>query len=55
MFQLGGLEKHPIRNVIVNDQGTIFTRIPAPNHGNQVVCSPVSTSRYDNIHTMDNL
>ena len=44
MLQNGGLEKHPIRNVIVNDQGTIFTRIPVPNDGNQVVYLPVSTS-----------
>ena len=55
MFQPGGLEKHPIRNVIVDDEGTIFTSIPAPSDGNQVVCFPVSTSSYDNIHTMDNL
>ena len=54
MFQHGGLENHPICNVLVNSVGTIFAKIPVPYEGSQVVYMPVSTSSYDKIHTMAN-
>ena len=54
MLQDSELGKYPICNILVDEEGKISAHIPTDYEEMFSEYDPVSTSSYDNIHTMDN-